>query len=64
MLRINLDENSIIEASIEKPYEVHLIQFESEKDFEGFLQDEERTKFLHLKEDSIRESFLIKGKKL
>jgi len=64
LLRIRPEENSFIENSIDKPYEIHLVEFESEKDFENFSQDEERKRFLHLKEQSVKASILYVGKKL
>ena len=64
LLRIRPDEKSLIEYSIDKPYEIHLVEFDDEKDFEAFSKDEERKKFLHLKEQSIKASVLIQGKKL
>jgi len=64
LLRIRPDENSYIENSIEKPYEVHLVEFKSEQDFKSFMQDDERKKFLHLKEQSIKTSILIQGVKI
>lgn len=63
-LRIRPDKNSIIENNIEIPYEVHMVEFDSEQDFENFKNDEDRKKFLHLKELSVRSSVLIKGEKL
>ncbi|MGB3079909.1 MAG: DUF1330 domain-containing protein [Saprospiraceae bacterium] len=62
LLRVRPDDTTYIEANIEKPYEIHLIQFETEDDFQQFMQDTERKKFLHLKEQSIRSAMLIKGK--
>lgn len=64
LLRIRPEENSFIENSIDKPYEIHLVEFDSEKDFENFSQDEERKRFLHLKEQSVKASILYVGKKL
>ncbi|MEO6838288.1 MAG: DUF1330 domain-containing protein [Ginsengibacter sp.] len=64
LLRVRPDENSVIEMSIEKPYEIHLVKFETENDFKNFMQDEERKQFLHLKDKSIKSSILIKGEKL
>lgn len=61
LLRTRPTAESFIENSIEQPYEIHLIEFESEIDFENFMKDETRKKFLHLKEKSIRSSILIKG---
>ena len=64
LLRIRPGDDSFIEYSIEKPYEVHLVEFDSDLDFENFKLDEERKKFLHLKEESIKASVLYKGTKL
>lgn len=57
-------ENDIVESSIIDPYEIHLISFDTEKDFENFMQDDERKKFLHLKKDSILATLLIKGNEI
>ncbi|WP_336518219.1 DUF1330 domain-containing protein [Pollutibacter soli] len=64
LLRIRPNEGSVIELGMEKPYEIHLVQFESASDFQAFSKDEERNKFLHLKEKSITASILIQGNKL
>ena len=64
LLRIRPNENAFIEYSIDKPYEVHIVEFDSEEDFKNFMQDDERKKFLHLKEQSIKASVLIQGVKL
>jgi uncharacterized protein (DUF1330 family) len=63
LLRIRPDEVSVIETNIDNPYEVHLVEFESENDFQNFMQDEGRKQFLHLKEQSIKAVTLIKGTK-
>lgn len=64
LLRIRPSENTFIEYSTDKPYEVHLVEFDSEQDFENFKQDKERMKFLYLKDQSVRASILFKGIKL
>ena len=64
LLRVRPDNNSIIENNIDKPYEIHLVEFNTEQDFQNFMQDEERRKFLHLKEQSVKSVVLIKGIKL
>ena len=64
LLRLRPTENEVIEQNIERPYEVHLVSFDTDADFENFMQDEERRKFLHLKEQSIRSVVLIKGVKI
>ena len=63
-LRIRPEENAIIERSIEKPCEIHLVTFDTQQDFDDFKNDEERKRFLHLKEKSIKSSILIQGVKL
>lgn len=64
LLRVRPDESSFIESSIERPYEIHFVEFDSEGDLKDFMQDEDRRKFLHLKEQSIKSVFLVKGTKL
>lgn len=64
LFRIRPDKKSFIELHMEQPYEIHFIEFDTEQDFENFKHDEERKKFLHLKEESIKSSLLILGKKV
>jgi hypothetical protein len=64
LFRIRPDKASVIESTIESPYEIHFVQFESESDFDAFKVDKERVKYLHLKEQSIREAWIIKGTRL
>ena len=64
LFRVRPPKESYIESHMDAPYEIHLVEFETSQDFEDFLKDEERKKFLHLKEQSIKSSILIKGEKL
>ena len=64
LFRLRPEKDAYLEAHMEKPYEIHLVEFETENDFTGFLQDAERKQFLHLKEQSIQSSVLIKGSQL
>lgn len=64
LLRVRPNDNSFIENHMDRPYEIHLVEFDTEQDFENFKQDEERKRFLHLKEQSIKTSILIQGTKL
>jgi len=64
LLRIRPTENQVIEKSIDTPYEIHLVEFASDNDLQDFMKDEERKRFLHLKEKSIQSVLLIKGIKL
>lgn len=54
LIRSRPTQVTIIEQHIEMPYEIHLVQFNTETDFENFMKDDERKKFLHLKEQSIK----------
>jgi len=49
LLRVRPTESNFIESHIDPPYEIHLVEFETQNNFENFKQDEERKKFLHLK---------------
>jgi uncharacterized protein (DUF1330 family) len=64
LLRVRPSEKAFIENHIEKPYEIHLVEFNTEQDFKNFIKDEVRKKFLYLKEQSIKTSILIQGTKL
>jgi len=64
LFRVRPGDAAYIESEIDKPYEIHFVQFESEADFGNFMKDEERKKFLHLKEQSIKTSMLYVGAKL
>jgi uncharacterized protein (DUF1330 family) len=61
LLRVRPGEKSFIEGDMEKPYEIHLVEFRSEQDFENFKKDEDRKKYLHLKEQSVERTILIQG---
>jgi len=64
LLRVRPNAEAYIDSTIEHPYEIHLVEFDSDTDFLNFMQDEERKRFLHLKEQSIKSVVLIKGTKL
>jgi uncharacterized protein (DUF1330 family) len=64
LLRVRPTENTIVESNIEQPYEIHLVAFASHNDFENYMLDEERARFLDLKEQSIKSTLVIKGTKL
>ncbi|MEO7834826.1 MAG: DUF1330 domain-containing protein [Ginsengibacter sp.] len=64
LLRVRPTENAFIESNIEKQYEIHLVEFTTENDFDNFMKDKERKRFLLLKEQSIKSVTLIKGTKI
>lgn len=61
LLRLRPTPETVVSQEIDLPYEVHLVAFQSEEDFQQFAQDDERQRFLHLKNESIRASLLIRG---
>ncbi|MBC3787994.1 DUF1330 domain-containing protein [Spirosoma utsteinense] len=64
LLRVRPSDDAYIGQPIEKPYEIHLVKFDTEQDFVAFTQDESRKQFLHLKEQSVQTATLIQGIKL
>jgi len=64
LLRIRPKDSSFIEANIERPYEIHFVEFTTEEDFKNFMQDDERKQFVDLKNQSIKTAILIKGTKI
>ena len=64
LFRLRPSEGNFVESYIPNPYEIHLVEFDSDADFQNFMQDEERKQFLHLKEKSIESSVLYKGTKI
>jgi uncharacterized protein (DUF1330 family) len=64
LLRIRPEKGSIIEINMDMPYEIHLVEFPADRDFDSFMKDEERKRFLHMKEQSIKMVILLKGNKL
>ncbi len=61
LIRLRPQADSFLMHDMERPYELHLVAFETVADFEAFKLDEYRRQFLHLKEQSIRSSLLIGG---
>jgi hypothetical protein len=61
LLRVRPPNEALIEGTMPPPFEIHLVEFDSEQDFENFKLDETRKKFLHLKEQSIQTVWMMKG---
>ena len=62
--RLRPQKENYISSSEEEPYEIHFISFNSEEDLAKFLKDDTRQKFMHLKNESVQSSLLIKGEKM
>jgi hypothetical protein len=61
LLRLRPGAASRIGGSSETPYEIHVVRFQSDEDLLRYSNDEERKRLLPLKEQSVRNSLLIKG---
>lgn len=64
LMRVRPGNEAFIEHSMEAPYEIHLGEFNTQEDFDAFLKDDERQKFLHMKDQAIRSTVLVTGKRL
>lgn len=61
VLRLRPDSASKIAGSYELPYELHIVSFESEDDLVRYSNDEERKRVLHLKDQSVERTVVLKG---
>lgn len=61
LTRLRPTDDAWIAGEYPKPYEVHLVSFETKADFEAFAKDESRKSLLPLKEASIERTLLIEG---
>lgn len=62
--RLRPPADSFISGDEERPYEIHFVSFDSESDFERYMKDDNRVKYLHLKEESVKASWIVKGVKI
>jgi hypothetical protein len=61
LLRLRPNPASVVACSRESPYEVHLVSFETEDDLERYSRDDQRQRFLHLKNESVRSALVVRG---
>jgi hypothetical protein len=61
LLRVRPASSAFIEGEASPPYEIHLVSFPGEQDFEAFGKDPDRLAALHLKDESVDHVVLIKG---
>lgn len=64
LLRLRPNDSSIVSAEGECPYEMHFLSFPSDEAFVAYSKDTRRKEFLHLKEQSIKATLLVKGEQL
>ena len=61
LLRLRPNPECVIAGSIDLPYEIHLVRFPSDEALASFTADPERQWVLHLKNDSVRSSLIVRG---
>ena len=61
LYRLRPGADAYVTSSEERPDEIHFMSFDSEADFEAFINDDRRLEFLSLKEKSVRSTLLVKG---
>lgn len=59
--RVRPTKDCVIETSMGYPYEIHIVTFATQQEFLGFMNDEERVKYIQLKENAIEKVLLIAG---
>jgi hypothetical protein len=64
VLRLRPDEASLIAGTEERPFELHVVSFESEDDFVRYSNDDERRRVMHLKDRSVERTVVIKGSRV
>jgi uncharacterized protein (DUF1330 family) len=62
--RIRPTEDSFINGEKDIPYEIHIISFDTQEKLGEFMADDSRLKFLHLKEEALKSTLVIKGQKM
>ena len=60
LYRFRPNEKSIMHSDGDPPYEIHIITFNSKEELQNYLENDERKKYLHLKEDSVSTILSIK----
>ncbi len=60
--RVRPPKPSVVTTTLGYPYELHIVTFPTETDFQAYRDDPQRRQYLHLKNDSINRVLLIEGK--
>ncbi|MCE7060807.1 DUF1330 domain-containing protein [Dyadobacter sp. CY343] len=61
LMRIRPHASHFIAGELDPPYEIHLVSFESEAGLQAYGNDEERQKWLGLKDKSVTSVIMVKG---
>jgi hypothetical protein len=61
LLRLRPTADSVVEAAIEVPYEIHFLRFKSDEGLSQYGRDPERQRVLELKDRSLRAALVVQG---
>ncbi|MFY0687159.1 MAG: DUF1330 domain-containing protein [Cyclobacteriaceae bacterium] len=59
--RIRPTEESFVSGEEKRPYEIHIVSFDSDEDFMAYARNPERNQFMYLKDQSVEEILMFKG---
>lgn len=62
--RLRPESAAFVDGEERKPYEIHIVSFESEAKLKEFMKDDTRLKFKHLKDESVESILMFKGEKM
>ncbi|WP_422361824.1 DUF1330 domain-containing protein [Reichenbachiella sp.] len=62
--RLRPEVSAYVDGEDQKPYEIHIISFDSEDKLKEFMKDDTRLKFKHLKDESVESILMFKGEKM
>lgn len=61
LYRVRPPKPAVVATTMGYPYEIHLVTFPTQTDFEAYRDNPERTQYVPLKDQSINKVLLIKG---
>ncbi|UXX79228.1 DUF1330 domain-containing protein [Reichenbachiella carrageenanivorans] len=62
--RLRPTQETYVAGEEKKPYEIHIVSFESEEKLQAFFKDDTRLQFKHLKDGSVESILMFKGEKM
>jgi uncharacterized protein (DUF1330 family) len=61
LMRIRPTAEQFIAGELDPPYEIHLVSFENAAGLQAYGNDEERQKWLSMKDESVTSVIMVKG---
>lgn len=62
--RVRPRAEDFIDGEASKPYEIHIVSFDSEDKLQAFFLDDRRLLFKHLKDESVQSVLMFKGERM